>query len=274
MPKFHYVAHGARRQEAVREHRRRELAERRLRAHRPPAQGASRYGSARGFRQIQLTKKLVKPQEISNLSRQLSAFLQAGVPVIDAIDAIAHETKSAELKAMLPEMTAQLRAGDPFSEVIGANAEHFPSYYPGIIRSAELSGRLDVVLDQLADYMDRDLPTRRRVKSALTYPIILGVMSTVTVSSCSCSCCRSSRTSSRASMPSFRSPRGCCSGWATSCGSRAWLVGLIVVVRDRRFVWLFARTERGHLVRDEWRYGFPCSRASSKRPSSSGSAEF
>ena len=97
------------------------------------------------------------------------------------MEAIAQETKSEELKAMLPDMTAQLRAGDPFSEVIEAHNEHFPSYYPGIIRSAELSGRLDVVLDQLADYIDRDLATRRRVKSALTYPIILGVMSTVTV---------------------------------------------------------------------------------------------
>ena len=82
---------------------------------------------------------------------------------------------------MIPEMTAQLRAGDPFSEAIAAHSENFPSYYPGIIGSAELSGRLDMVLDQLADYIDRDLQTRRRVKSALTYPAILGVMSLVTV---------------------------------------------------------------------------------------------
>jgi type IV pilus assembly protein PilC len=135
----------------------------------------------KSFSKIELTKKKVKPQDISNLSRQLSAFLQAGVPVIEALDAIGEETKNAELKAMLPEMSAQLRAGDQISEVVAQHAANFPSYYPGIVRSAELSGRLDVVLDQLAEYMDRDLATRRRVKSALTYPIILGIMSLVTV---------------------------------------------------------------------------------------------
>jgi type IV pilus assembly protein PilC len=133
------------------------------------------------FTEIQITKTLVKPQDIANLSRQLSAFLRAGVPVIDALEAIAEETKNGELRAILPEMTAQLRAGDPFSDVIGAHAEHFPSYYPGIIRSAELSGNLDVVLEQLSDYIDRDLQTRRRVKSALTYPTILAIMSVLTV---------------------------------------------------------------------------------------------
>jgi len=133
------------------------------------------------FTEIEITKVKVKPQEIANLSRQLSAFLKAGVPVLDAMQSIGEETKSKQLRQILLDMATQLRAGDPFSDAVAANATHFPSYYPGIIRSAELSGRLDVVLEQLADYIDRDLQTRRRVKSALTYPMILGIMSVVTV---------------------------------------------------------------------------------------------
>jgi type IV pilus assembly protein PilC len=133
------------------------------------------------FKDIEITKKKAEPQEIANLSRQLSAFLKAGVPIIDAMEAIAQETKSKELRSILNEMTTQLRAGEPFSDAVSTHAMHFPSYYPGIVRSAELSGRLDVVLEQLADYIDRDLQTRRRVKSALTYPAVIGVMSVITV---------------------------------------------------------------------------------------------
>lgn len=133
------------------------------------------------FTEIELTKKKTKPQEIANLSRQLSAFLRAGIPIIRALDTIAEETKDKQLREMLPEMSAQLSTGDTLSEALAAHVEHFPSYFPGIIRSAELSGRIDVVLDQLADYIDRDTETRRKVKAALMYPGILGGMSVATV---------------------------------------------------------------------------------------------
>ena len=57
----------------------------------------------------------------------------------------------------------------------------FPAFYRGILRSAELTGRLDTVLDQLSVYIERDLEARRKIKSAITYPAIIVVMSIVTV---------------------------------------------------------------------------------------------
>jgi type IV pilus assembly protein PilC len=134
----------------------------------------------KAFNKIEITKKKVKPQDIANLSRQLSAFMRAGIPILDALEATSTES-SPEMRVMLQEIAAQLRAGDTFSDAIAAHAENFPTYYPGITRSAELSGQLDVVLEQLAEYIDRDQATRRKVKSALTYPLVLAGMSVVTV---------------------------------------------------------------------------------------------
>jgi type IV pilus assembly protein PilC len=201
------------------------------------------------FSQVEITKKKVKIQEIANLSRQLSAFLKAGVPVIDAMQAIGQETKSKELRAILTEMTAQLRAGDPFSEAVAAHAMHFPAYYPGIVRSAELSGRLDAVLDQLADYIDRDEHTRRRVKSALTYPMVIGVMSIVTVVILigfvlprfkvffeSFDAELPMTTKSLLALGDFMET----SGWMVAVGFVVFMV----------LLFLFARSERGHLTRD------------------------
>ena len=134
----------------------------------------------KGFTQIEITKKPVKPQDVANLSRQLSAFLRAGIPVIDAIEAISEESNK-EMRSMLQELAARLRAGEPFSDAIAAHSESFPSYYPGIVRSAELSGQLDDVLEQLATYIERDLAPRGKIKSALTYPGVLLGMTVVTV---------------------------------------------------------------------------------------------
>ncbi|MEZ5177171.1 MAG: type II secretion system F family protein [Acidimicrobiales bacterium] len=61
------------------------------------------------------------------------------------------------------------------------HASVFPPYYLGILRSAELTGQLDTVLDQLAIYIERDMEARSRVKSALTYPAVVGVMSVLTM---------------------------------------------------------------------------------------------
>jgi type IV pilus assembly protein PilC len=127
------------------------------------------------------SKKPVKPQEIADLSRQLAAFLRAGIPLIEAIDVIVSEAESESLRNMLRDIGEQLREGEAFSDAVARHGDQVPTYYPGIVRSAELSGRLDVVLEQLAEYIDRDQHARRRVKSALTYPTILGLLSVATV---------------------------------------------------------------------------------------------
>ena len=59
--------------------------------------------------------------------------------------------------------------------------EAFPAYYLGILRSAELTGNLDTVLDQLAEYIERDTEARRKITSALIYPGIVLVLSIVAV---------------------------------------------------------------------------------------------
>jgi type IV pilus assembly protein PilC len=134
----------------------------------------------KAFTKIEITKKKIKPVDIANLSRQLGAFLRAGISILEALEAISVEADPM-VRQMLQEMGDQLRAGDTFADAISAHAENFPRYYPGIVRSAELSGRLDTVLEQLAGYIERDLETRQRVKSALTYPMIVGGLAVVVV---------------------------------------------------------------------------------------------
>jgi type IV pilus assembly protein PilC len=74
-----------------------------------------------------------------------------------------------------------LRRGEPLSDCVDRHPASFPPFYRGILRSAELTGELDTVLDQLARYLERDTEARRKVKTALIYPVIITIASVVTV---------------------------------------------------------------------------------------------
>lgn len=131
--------------------------------------------------EIELTRRKIKPADVMNFSRQLGAFLRAGVPVLEALDALEEDCPNALLRRTIVDVSDALRAGSSFSDAVAAHGEIFPPYYVGILRSAELTGNLDVVLDQLADYIERDLETRRAIRSALTYPMVIAVMAVITV---------------------------------------------------------------------------------------------
>ena len=135
----------------------------------------------RAFKKIEITKQKVKRQEIMHFSRQISAFVRAGIPIVDAIQTVREGAENDRFKDVLQDVAEQIQGGVPFSEALARHGDVFPNYYIGILRSAEITGQLDVVLDQLASYLERDLESRQELKSALTYPAIVLVMSIVTV---------------------------------------------------------------------------------------------
>jgi type IV pilus assembly protein PilC len=135
----------------------------------------------KSFNKIEITKKKVKRQEIMHFSRQISAFVRAGIPIVDAINTVREGTDNERFQNVLADIAEQIQNGVPFSEAVARHREVFPNYYIGILRSAEITGQLDVVLDQLSAYLERDLESRSKIKSALTYPAVVLVMSVVTV---------------------------------------------------------------------------------------------
>jgi type IV pilus assembly protein PilC len=135
----------------------------------------------KSFNKIEITKKKVKRQEIMHFSRQISAFVRAGIPIVDAIQTVREGTDNERFQGVLDDVAEQIQSGIPFSEAVARHRDIFPNYYIGILRSAEITGQLDVVLDQLSAYLERDLESRQKIKSALTYPAVVLVMSIVTV---------------------------------------------------------------------------------------------
>lgn len=131
--------------------------------------------------QFELTAKKVPRKDLMHFSRQLAVFIKAGIPILDALEAIREEMGNKFFASIIDEVIASLRAGSTFADAVAEHESAFPAFYIGILRSAELTGRLDSVLVQLSDYIERDLEARRKVTAALTYPAIIGVMSIVVV---------------------------------------------------------------------------------------------
>jgi type IV pilus assembly protein PilC len=130
---------------------------------------------------LEVTPRRVKRGEIMHLSRQLAAFIRAGLPILDAVHTIGAEADNSSLRRMMIDVETGLRSGDSLSDCFDRHPKIFPDFYRGILRSAELTGSLDTVLAQLSTYLERDIEARRKVKSAMIYPAIVSVMSILTI---------------------------------------------------------------------------------------------
>jgi type IV pilus assembly protein PilC len=136
---------------------------------------------SRSVLQKEILAPRVKRAEVMHLSRQLGAFIRAGLPLIEAVHMIGTEADNSSLRRMMLSVEQGLRRGDRLSDSLDRHPHIFPEFYRGIVRSAELTGQLDSVLDQLAHYLERDLEARRKVKSAMVYPAAIAMMSVVTI---------------------------------------------------------------------------------------------
>jgi len=131
--------------------------------------------------QLEITARRVKREEVMHLTRQLGAFVAAGLPLTESVHSLAREAENSTVRRMMLEVEDGLRDGERLSDCFDRHPRIFPEFYRGILRSAELSGRLDTVLAQLARYLERDLEARRRIKQATIYPAVVAAMSMVTL---------------------------------------------------------------------------------------------
>ena len=120
--------------------------------------------------------RAVKAEEVMNFSRHASSFLRAGVPILDALAVVGEENASVKMQEVLVDIQVRLRSGSSFGDAIAQHPKVFPGYYIAVVRAAELTGRLDDALDQLAEYLDREVTAKKEIKSQLTYPIIVFVL--------------------------------------------------------------------------------------------------
>lgn len=116
--------------------------------------------------------KRVKTTELLVFTRQLSTIVSAGLPLMQGLDILADQTEDPNFGAIIDSIAQDVESGETFSDALRKYPKAFPDLYVSMVRSGEASGDLDGVLLQLADYLEASEELKRRIKSAMTYPVV------------------------------------------------------------------------------------------------------
>ena len=123
----------------------------------------------------------VKSKEVIMFSRQLAILLESGIDIVTSIELFKTQAGNKVLKEILEELIAYLRGGSSLSDALSRFPKVFTTMYCRTIAAGEQSGNLDTVLKQMADYIERTTTAAKKVKSAMTYPIVVLVVAIIVV---------------------------------------------------------------------------------------------
>jgi len=124
--------------------------------------------------------KQFSPLILATLTRRLSILLAAGVPLIEALGALSNEQKG-DWKNILTDVKDRLAGGASFARALSAHPSIFPDFYSGMIAAGESSGKLTDVLLKLADFLEKEINIKNKVKTALIYPTFMACVSVTIV---------------------------------------------------------------------------------------------
>jgi len=129
---------------------------------------------------IQLFDK-IKPVDILFFIRNLSITIKVGLPIVESLDILIKDTKKNAMKKVLQGVQSIIKNGQSLSLGFETYRDSFPPIFIGMLKAGEASGQLDKTLTELAHSLSKEYTLRSRIKSALTYPIILLIASTAVV---------------------------------------------------------------------------------------------
>ncbi len=111
-------------------------------------------------------------------TRQLSTMISAGIPILQSLEVLQEQTTDPGFKVVLDDVLTDVRSGMDFSDSLGRHPRVFARIYVSMIKAGEASGQIDIMLVRLADYFESTARLRRRIRSAMTYPVISLVLIT------------------------------------------------------------------------------------------------
>jgi len=123
----------------------------------------------------------IRGREITAFSREMSALLDAAIPIPQALEGIAAEESNPALKALVETIARDVRTGASFSAALARHPRHFGSLYASMVRVGEEAGVLPRVMNDLADLLEHDDEVRGEVVAAIAYPLFVLGFGMVTV---------------------------------------------------------------------------------------------
>jgi type IV pilus assembly protein PilC len=118
----------------------------------------------------------VNEQALTVFSRQFATMINAGLAMVRCLDILSEQTEDKKLQQTLIQVRRDVEGGSTLSNALGKHAGIFSTLYVSMVKAGEMGGVLDEVLERLANFMEKDFSLKKKVKSALTYPLVILVM--------------------------------------------------------------------------------------------------
>lgn len=115
----------------------------------------------------------LKPEDLSFTLTQLSTYIKSGIPLVDSVRILAKQAKKPAHKKIYGQVVYELLKGESFSTALAKQGKVFPSLLINMVKTSEMTGDLPSILDDMAEYYTSMNQTRKQMKSAMTYPIVV-----------------------------------------------------------------------------------------------------
>ncbi|KAA0236898.1 MAG: type II secretion system F family protein, partial [Armatimonadetes bacterium] len=120
----------------------------------------------------------VRLNNLSIFCRQFSTMVDAGVSLVRCLDVLSQQTQDPKLRKIIMDVGERVEGGESLSRAMQRHPRTFSNLFIGLIRAGEVGGVLEESLQRLSHFLEKDVELRRKVKSALTYPVLVLVMAT------------------------------------------------------------------------------------------------
>ncbi|OIO38903.1 MAG: type II secretion system protein GspF [Candidatus Omnitrophica bacterium CG1_02_49_10] len=131
--------------------------------------------SARGRKKAS-PRARIKEEHLVIFTRQLSSIIDAGIPIVEALNILTQQVEAKRFKEVLSKVEEDVRGGKDISDAFSKWPKIFDDLYVNMVRAGEASGALDDILDRLASYLEKANSLKRKVKTSLIYPAVVITM--------------------------------------------------------------------------------------------------
>src|SRR5205814_6200793 len=121
-------------------------------------------------------RKKVKSKILMIFTRQLATLIDAGLPLLKGLNVLAKQEKDTVLRNSIIAIADSVQGGSTFSEAMGQHPRIFQRLYVSMVKAGEIGGVLELVLTRLAEFQEKAQKLKNKIKSAMTYPIVVLVI--------------------------------------------------------------------------------------------------
>lgn len=126
-------------------------------------------------------KEKISSSDLALFTRQLATLLAAGIPVEESLGGVAEQTEKDQVRQLIIGVRSKVNEGYSLAQAMSEYPGAFPELYRSTVGAGEQTGRLDKVLEKLADYTENQQATRQKIHQALIYPFLMIIVSTIII---------------------------------------------------------------------------------------------